>query len=138
MAQRPFESGAGLGGAGQSPLSHIHKDMEVYDLDGERIGTVDQVYMGESSPRAHDLGRGAQSISTTDPTPDSIVEVVARAFDDDRLPQVFRERLLMNGFIRINADGLFAADRYAMPDQIASVSGDRVTLKVHRKDLIKD
>jgi hypothetical protein len=44
---------------------------------------------------------------------------------------------LRHGFIRINTSGLFAADRYAMPDQIASVADDRITLHVMREDLMK-
>jgi hypothetical protein len=44
---------------------------------------------------------------------------------------------LRHGFIRINASGLFTSDRYAMPDQIASVADDRITLRVAREDLMK-
>jgi hypothetical protein len=48
-----------------------------------------------------------------------------------------RARLLRHGFIRIDTSGLFAADRYAMPEQLASVSNDRVTLRVTREELMK-
>jgi hypothetical protein len=39
--------------------------------------------------------------------------------------------------MRIDSAGLFAADRYVMPEQIAGVSSDRVTLRVTRDELIK-
>jgi hypothetical protein len=54
-----------------------------------------------------------------------------------RLPEELRRRLLDRGVIRIDCTGLFAADRYATPEQIASVSADRVTLRVPRKTLLK-
>jgi hypothetical protein len=40
-----------------------------------------------------------------------------------------RQHLLRHGFIRIDSTGLFAADRYVTPDQIADVSVDHVTLR---------
>jgi hypothetical protein len=63
---------------------------------------------------------------------------VARAiFPSDQVPETLRERLLRQGFLRIDSTGLFAADRYVMPDQIADVSEGRITLRVTRDELIK-
>jgi hypothetical protein len=39
--------------------------------------------------------------------------------------------------VRIDSDGLFQADRYVMPEQIDSVSGDDVMLNVTKEQLIK-
>jgi len=119
-------------------LSRVKEDMEVYDVNGEHVGEVEWVYLGEASQGAIDAGTGPRTVSETGSTADTFVDVVARAFDDDDLPDTVRSRLLMNGFIRIDADGLFAADRFVMPDQIASVSGDRVMLNVRRDELIRD
>jgi hypothetical protein len=53
------------------------------------------------------------------------------------VPETLRERLLRQGFLRIDSTGLFAADRYVMPDQIADVSEGRITLRVTHDELIK-
>ena len=53
------------------------------------------------------------------------------------MPETLRERLLREGYIRLDADGLFAADRYILPSQIASAAGDEVTLNVEKDQLIK-
>jgi hypothetical protein len=39
--------------------------------------------------------------------------------------------------VRIDADGLFAADRYITPDQIASSQNDRLVLNVPKSALMK-
>jgi len=63
---------------------------------------------------------------------------VARAISPrDQVPETLRQRLLRHGFLRIDSTGLFAADRYVMPAQIADVSEDHVTLQVTRDELIK-
>ncbi|MNU03786.1 hypothetical protein D3C72_2479360 [compost metagenome] len=48
-----------------------------------------------------------------------------------------RQRLLMQGFVRIDSEGIFAADRYVMPDQIAGVADDELMLKVDKAALTK-
>ena len=71
------------------------------------------------------------------PRDDTLIDVVARASTDDDVPEEVRNRLVQQGFVRIDADGLFAADRYVMPEQIDSVSGDGMTLNVTKDELLK-
>ena len=52
------------------------------------------------------------------------------------LPEEVRERLLLEGFVRIDARGLLEPDRYALTDQVLSVSEDRVVLNVTKAELI--
>jgi hypothetical protein len=66
-----------------------------------------------------------------------IVDFTEAIFPSDQLPEAIHQRLLHHGFIRIDRSGLFAADRYVMPDQIAGVSEDRVTLRVTQDELVK-
>jgi hypothetical protein len=66
-----------------------------------------------------------------------LVESIAKVFEPDKLPETLRDRLLRHGFIRVNGAGLFNADRYILPDQIASVSDKTVRLKISQSDLIK-
>jgi len=67
----------------------------------------------------------------------SLITDIAEAFRGDDLPETVRARLLHDGFVRMDAEGLFNADRYILPDQIAGVSGDKVTLNVTKDELVK-
>ncbi|GIV95541.1 MAG: hypothetical protein KatS3mg057_0198 [Herpetosiphonaceae bacterium] len=133
MTREPFE---------QEPtiLEMIREGMEVYDHDGQQIGTVEQVYFGATAGRTADQGRDAATAANPDVSRDeSLVEEFAEIFAaPSKLPEVLRNQLLRRGFIRVDASGLFANDRYVMPNQIAGVSGDRVMLRVSRDELIED
>ncbi len=68
---------------------------------------------------------------------DTLVDNLAEAFaGDEELPEAVRGRLLRHGYIRIDTSGLFASNRFAMPDQIESVSDDCVRLRVAKDELI--
>jgi hypothetical protein len=111
-------------------LDMIREDMHVYDVDNHHIGDVEDIYLGQESDAAT-----AQDPSIRDH--DSIIDWVAEAFDSDNIPEVLRNRLLHEGFIRMDSDGIFSSDRYILPEQIAGVSGDKVLLNVRKADLIK-
>lgn len=136
MTQRPLNSD--VSGTTGNILTRIREDMEVYGAQGEHIGEVEFVYMGASSPVANEMGTGAATTANTELRDDSIVDMIADAFRADEIPDVLRRRLEHDGFIRVEADGLFSSDRYVLPEQIASVTNDRVNLKVSKKELIKD
>ncbi len=125
------------GSTGGNTMKQIHEGMKVYDSDDKEIGKVDYVQMSDESTRASELGTGPATIEQTTALTDELLRDVARVFDEDNVPQELRRRLEHNGFIRVKAAGLLARDRYVMPEQIASVSGDRVKLKVSRDQLIK-
>ena len=135
MTQTPLNNN--VTGMGSNILTRIREDMEVYAANGDHIGEVEFVYMGAASPAANDMGVGAASVADDDLREDSIIDVVARAFTDDDLPEELRERLQHSGFVRNESDGLFSSDRYVLPDQIANVSGDGVHLTVNKSDLLK-
>jgi hypothetical protein len=52
------------------------------------------------------------------------------------MPQEIQDRLRLGGFIRIDMAGMLRADRYALPEQIAAVHGQKVTLNVSRDELL--
>jgi len=119
----------------QSVLEQISEGMKIYDSHQKEIGKVEYVKLVETDPATgQPEAAGLEEVEGRRP---SLLDNIADAFRDDDLPEVVRERLLHNGFIRKDADGLFAADRYVLPDQIASVAGDRVNLKVSKDDLVK-
>jgi hypothetical protein len=133
MSQQPFEQQHG-----SRLLTQIYEGMTVYDSDGEKIGTVEHVYFGEVSQEADKRGAGPETATSPERGESWLIEDVVKAiFPGDRVPEPLRQRLLRHGFIRIDSTGLFAADRYVMPDQIAALSDDRVTLRVTREQLIK-
>jgi hypothetical protein len=116
-------------------LTQVHTGMKVYDRLHNEIGTVDRVQISDDDP---------STIETEAATPGNlrdrernVIDAIAEVFAPDNLPEEVRRRLMQQGFLRIDSSGLFAADRYVMPDQIMSVSGDAVTLKVSRDELIK-
>lgn len=116
-------------------LAQIHEGMKVYDRMENEIGTVDRVKMSDDNPATEEV----EAVTADEPVRrrDTFLGALADVFSPDELPDVVRERLLQQGFIRIDATGLFAADRYVLPDQIMSVSGDGVTLKVSKDELVK-
>lgn len=128
MSQEPFER------AQQTSLRQVREGMDVFDRDGDKLGSVDRVYFGATE----EAGRGAATPSTPGERQDSIFDNLAQAlFGNDAVPEAARARMMQEGFVRIDSTGLFAADRYVLPQQIERVEGDRVYLNATRDDLIK-
>lgn len=123
-----------------SILRTIHEGMIVHDNTGERIGAVEFVHFGVASETQQDQGLGPASPGHADSMEmgeDSLVGRIADAFDDTDIPNELRRKLLQEGYVRMNADGLFAADRFITPDQIDSVREHDLELNVTRDQLIK-
>jgi hypothetical protein len=115
-------------------LSKIRRGMPVFDQSQKQIGVVDYVQLGEEDPL-----KPAKRVAPEygmDHT-EWQLESVRDVFEPDELPDILRERLLLYGFVRIDAPGLVNADRYIFPYQIHSVEGHNVTLKVSKEELIQ-
>jgi hypothetical protein len=118
--------------------------MEVYDREGKKVGTVEEIYFGEVDPQTDDLGLGPQDIS--DPgTAGEPRDAVDFAFGGttspsgelSRMEETVRNRLLREGFVRMDTGGLFSSDRYVLADTIRSISDDAVHLRVTGDELIE-
>jgi hypothetical protein len=119
-------------------LDQVHEGMHVYDSKGDEIGTVRKVFLGSVSDEMHDRGGGPATAPDPKVRDDSLIDNLVEAYSaDDPLPEALRGRLLRQGFIRIDTAGLFASDRFAMPDQIESVSDDTVRLRLGKDELIE-
>ena len=116
-------------------LRSIAEGMKVFDRERHEIGKVEYVQFGDDNPATPEVEAAAPN--TLDDRRSTLVDAIADAFGDDDLPEEIREKLLMQGFVRIDAKGLFAADRYVTPEQIASVSGDGLMLNVSKDELVK-
>jgi hypothetical protein len=123
-----------------SILSQVREGMDVYDVRDNRIGSVEFVHFGAANETQQELGTGpAAAAPADDPNMrrDTIIDNIVEAWDPNELPEELREKLLFSGFIRIDTAGLFAADRYIVPEQIVNVADDNVYLSVEREQLVK-
>ena len=117
-------------------LRSVHEGMKVIDSSRREIGRVDWVQYGSDAPETPDVE--AQSTEgMKEPLADTLVDNLVDAFRVDDLPEEIRQRLLMQGFVRIDAAGIFAADRYVLPEQIAGVADDELMLNVEKSELVK-
>ncbi len=115
-------------------LRFVEQGMRVFDRQHLEIGKVEWVQFGDDDPDTPEVEASGPSRRPSD---NNLFDVIAKAFTSDNVPEELRDRLVHQGFVRIDADGLFQADRYVMPEQIASISGDEVTLNVTKNQLIK-
>ena len=107
-------------------LNMIEEGMKVYDNNGEEIGTVEFIHFSEANGKELTL---AASLPDEHEEAD-LVGFIRKLFGSDNLPEELRERLLMNGFIRVDSARFFGADRYVMLNQIAKVEKNGVHLRV--------
>jgi hypothetical protein len=118
-------------------LNQVHEGMQVCDSSGDQIGTVRRVFLGAVSDETNQRGGGPATAPTPEWQDETLIDYVAKAFADEPLPEVLRDRLLRHGFIHIDISGLFTSDRFALPDQIESVSDDCVRLRLTKDELIE-
>jgi hypothetical protein len=117
-------------------LRSVHQGMKVFDVGQHEIGKVDWIKFGEDDPETPEVE--SADIDRTAERRDSLIDNIAEVFSPAELPEEVRQRLLQQGFVRVDTSGLFASDRYVLPDQIASISSDGVMLKVDKDELIKE
>lgn len=113
------------------PIASVRDGMKVVDSLGEEVGSVRRVRMGDPSA----VTTRGQRMERDDTWWDDFAEALFGP--DSELPDSTRNDLERVGFIQIDARGIFNADYAASSEQIASVTGDTVTLTVDRNALIK-
>lgn len=107
----------------EDKFGQIKVGMEVIDRLGQKVGRVDDLYSGADVRQPTAYGESMPQDDALGPSGD--------------LPPEVRERLLHDGFIRIDA-GFLKHHRYALRSQLDRVEGDdRVSLLVIADDLIK-
>lgn len=115
----------------------IHEGMRVCDIAMDDIGTVEAFRLSDedpSQPGAETVGI-SPVIENERGTLTGFLGDVLRS--DDQLPREMQEKALREGFVRLDAEGLFAADRYIFPEHIDRVEGDKLVLSVRKQDLLK-
>lgn len=115
------------------PISRVREGMEVFDADGDKIGTVAIIRMGD--PDAVTVAG-----QETPHTESGIVTDIASAFggkEEPNVPEALRARMIHDGYIKVDG-GLLGKDRYARSDQIAGLAGDAVRLNVAKDELVTE
>lgn len=114
----------------------IKPGMEVVDRNLHKIGTVESFRATDIAPDGSEMASGVSPALERDEN--ALSELLADLFHpDDGLPRELQEKLLREGYVRLDADGIFAADRYVLPGQIDRIEADRVVLSVEKKALLK-
>lgn len=115
--------------------TYIREDMDVFDLNGDKIGEVEFVRLSDENAST-DYPETATPGTVTDQN-SSFIEDFAEVFTDwPQLPEEMRQRLLRSGFLRIGR-GLLKSDVVATSEQIARVTEDSVYLNVAEDGLLK-
>jgi hypothetical protein len=142
-------------------LMKIKEGMKVYDSRDHEIGKVDDVFLGSVTPKDEDIGEGPATTGTVVPgtttqSPKVQVPGQLQNLDDHETPnfgfggsvnptntgeddrdRILDDRMLREGYVRVDAKGLFSRDVIVRPEQIASVQEDVVHLNVPDEDLPK-
>lgn len=119
-----------------SILNGIYEGIPVYDANRNKIGNVEFVHFGAAGETQRTHGSGAATVTPADTGYDRpLTDIFASIFNPGDVPDEVAQKLYRTGFVRIDSDGLFAADRYVTPDQITRVADDGVYLSATRNEL---
>lgn len=116
-------------------LAQVKKGMQVVDSNGDEVGTVSFVHMADlndpddTPARRDDDAVPLLNLVQGDDDDGSLIDVLTG--DDDDVT----ERMVRSGYVKIDASGIFAGDKYVVPHQIASVEGNQVFLNVGKDDV---
>jgi hypothetical protein len=113
---------------------HLEIGMKVYDSELREIGTVDGLKYPENATAPAVEPATAGNAAGEDAT---LVDAVAEAFGREEVPEPLRSQLLRDGYVHLDAKGLFASDRYILPEQISRLTADGIQLNVTKDALIK-
>jgi hypothetical protein len=114
----------------------IRIGMTVYDSAHHAIGKVEDFKFSENEDNPDVVPADIDGTDRRDGR-ETILGAIADAFGAEEIPEALRSRLLTEGYIRLDAKGLLAKDRFILPSQIATSFGDEITLNVDKDQLVK-
>lgn len=150
MSTDSSASARSMGGeAGSGPMTRVTEGMSVVDANGEELGRIESVVMGDATAATTagqeyaaepdpDLVVGAPAGSASTTAGAGVVAGLGGIFgggDGPDLAEPMRSQMLRAGYVKIDGKGWFGSDLYASADQVADVSNGVVRLNVAKEGL---
>jgi hypothetical protein len=102
-------------------IERVQEGMRVVDADGNDIGSVEHLKMGDPE---------ALTTAGNEPTVSAGYVPLTSDADEPEVPEPLRSDLLRVGYIKVDGKDLFDTDRYLRADVIERVEGDKVYLRL--------
>jgi hypothetical protein len=109
-------------------INQVQEGMRVIDANGEELGRVDHIRMGDPE---------AATVDTAQPGDEGLLGAFFGDAEPD-VPEPLRSRLLRSGYVKIDGKGWLGTDRYVTPDAIGNVAGETVTLTIGKDHLLTE
>lgn len=122
-------------------LAQVDLGMPVYGSEGGKVGKVDKIHLGHSLPEKEPSATEKlnQDMTPSQEIAATFAQMVETLFDpQDEIEEVIQKRLYQHGFVRIDAKGLLAGDRYVLADDIEAVKNGEVHLSLKRDEIFSD
>jgi hypothetical protein len=124
---------AGMSVTNLGPIEMVREGMTVLDSTGKKLGKVEGLKMGDPQS-ATEQGNELQDTGFLG----NIAEAIGGDEREPDVPGPARARLLRSGYIKVDGGFLIETDRYVPADEIMSVDGDTVHLRVTKGETIKE
>lgn len=107
-------------------IEQVREGMHVVGPDGEKIGKVQDLKMGDPEAVTAD--------GQTDPETGGLLGTLVDDFaETSRLPRHTAERLLRLGYVKIHRAGLLTGHEYVASDELDRVEDDTLWLKADHR-----
>ena len=110
-------------------IAQVRVGMTVVDADGEELGKVDHVNLGD---------QGAATVGADAPVDPGFLGTLFAVEAEPAVAEPHRSRLLRFGFVKVDGKGWFDTDRYLRPGMIAAVVQNTVRLRVRKNEILTD
>ena len=124
--------------ADDSILNQITEGMLVRDEDNLDIGKVKRVFLGSAEDESRHPTPPATNPAYTNHSDESFLQALDGAIaaqKNGKAPGELYDYMAQHGFILVDTTGLLSRDYFALPDQIDSVLGGIVFLRLNKADL---
>lgn len=116
-------------------LLQIKEGMTIVDNMGEKVGTVDKIQYSDENPD-HPGPETATAKNSNLSGRDSWVDDLAHVFSTEKdIPHELKARFLHEGYIRIDASGIFSGERYVTLNQVKDVTKEQVVLNIVKDEV---
>src|SRR2546422_2953886 len=107
-------------------MERVQEGMRVIDANGDDIGYVEQLKMGDPE---------ALTTAGNEPTVSAGYVPLSGDAEEPEVPEPIRSDLLRVGYIKVDGPDLFDTDRYVRADAVERVEGNRVYLRLPKDRL---